>query len=59
MKKKLLIVTFIIYIIAIIISTKALLDKNEYGVYVTKNNYYICNEKIKEYDPLFLYKLNH
>lgn len=50
MKKKLLIVTFIIYIIAIIISTKALLDKNEYGVYVTKNNYYICNEKIKEYD---------
>lgn len=50
MKKKLLIFSFIIYIIIAIIATKALLDRNEYGVFVTKNNYYICNEKIKEYD---------
>ena len=50
MKKKLLIVTFIIYIIAVLIATKALLDRNEYGVFATKNNYYICNESIKEYD---------
>ena len=50
MKKKLLIISFVIYIIIIIIATKALLDRNEYGVFATKNNYYICNEKIKEYD---------
>lgn len=50
MKKKLLIVSFIIYLIIILFATKALLDRNEYGVFVTKNNYYICNEKIKEYD---------
>ena len=50
MKKKLLIVSFVIYIIIILIATKALLDRNEYGVFVTGNNYYVCNEKIKEYD---------
>lgn len=50
MKKKLLIITFIIYGVVALIATKALLDRNEYGVFVTKNNYYICNERIKEYD---------
>ena len=50
MKKKLLIVSFVIYLIIVLIATKALLDRNEYGVFATKNNYYICNEKIKEYD---------
>ena len=50
MKKKLLIVTFIIYIIIVLIGTKALLDRNEHGVFVTKDSYYICHEKIKEYD---------
>ncbi len=50
MKKKLLIVSLVIYIIIVLIATKALLDKNEHGVFATKNNYYICNEKIKEYD---------
>ncbi len=50
MKKKLLIISFIIYIVIVLIATKALLDKNEYGVFATKNNYYVCNEKIKEYD---------
>ena len=50
MKKKLLIIVFVIYILIVLIATKALLDRNEYGVFATKNNYYICNEKIKEYD---------
>ena len=50
MKKKLLIITFILYIVIALIATKALLDRNEYGVYVTKSNYYICNGIIKEYD---------
>ena len=50
MKKKLLIVFFVIYIIIVLIATKALLDRNDYGVFATKNSYYICNEKVKEYD---------
>ena len=50
MKKRLLIISLIIYIIIVLIATKALLDRNEYGVFATKNNYYICNEKIREYD---------
>ncbi len=50
MKKKLLIMSFVIYIVIILIATKALLDRNELGVFATKNNYYICSEKIKEYD---------
>ena len=50
MKKKILIISFVIYLIIVLIATKALLDRNEYGVFATKNNYYICNEKIKEYD---------
>ena len=50
MKKKILIVTFILYLIVAVIATKALLDRNEHGVFDTKDNYYICNEIIKEYD---------
>ncbi len=50
MKKKVLIVFFVIYLIVIIFATKALLDRNERGVFETKNNYYICNKIIKEYD---------
>ena len=50
MKKKVFIVSIVLYAIVVIIATKALLDRNEYGVFETKNNYYICNEKIKEYD---------
>lgn len=50
MKKKMLIVSFVIYIVIVLIATKALLDRNELGVFETKNNYYICSEKIKEYD---------
>ena len=50
MKKKLLIVSFVIYLVIVLIATKALLDRNEYGVFETKNDYYICNEKIREYD---------
>ena len=50
MKKKILLITLFIYIIIAIIATKALLDRNEHGVFVTKSNYYVCNDKIKEYD---------
>lgn len=50
MKKKLLITSFVIYLIIILIATKALLDRNDYGAFETKNSYFICNEKIKEYD---------
>ncbi len=50
MKKKILIISFAIYMIIVLIATIALLEKNEYSVYETKNNYYVCNEKIKEYD---------
>ena len=50
MKKKLLIISFAIYMVIVFIATKTLLDRNEYGVFVTKNGYYICDERIKEYD---------
>ena len=50
MKKKLLIVLFVIYAIVALVATKTLLDRNEHGVFVTKNNYYVCNDRIKEYD---------
>lgn len=50
MKKKILIISFIVYIVVVIIATKALLDRNDHGVFETKNNYYICDAKIKEYD---------
>ena len=50
MKKKILIIVFVIYGTIALLATKFLLDRNEYGVFETKNNYYICNETIKEYD---------
>ena len=50
MKRKLLISLLILYVIIAAISTKALLDRNEHGVFELTNNYYICSEKIKEYD---------
>ena len=50
MKKKLIIASFVFYIIIVIIATKALLDRNDNGVFVTKESYYICDAKIKEYD---------
>ena len=50
MKKKLLIISFAIYMVIFFIATKTLLDRNEYGVFVTKTGYYICDERIKEYD---------
>ena len=58
MKKKLLIIVFVIYIIIALFATKALLDRNEHNVFVTKNNYYICNEKIKEYDESSLVRFD-
>ena len=50
MKKKLLIVCFVIYLMVVLVAIKALLDRNELGVFETKNHYYICSKKIKEYD---------
>ncbi len=50
MKKKLLIVCFVIYLMVVLVAIKALLDRNELGVFETKNHYYVCNKKIKEYD---------
>ena len=44
MKKKLLIVALVIYALIVLMSTKALLDRNEYGVFETKNNYYYSGE---------------
>ena len=42
MKRKLLISLLILYVIIAAISTKALLDRNEHGVFELTNNYYIC-----------------
>lgn len=58
MKKKVLLVLFIIYIIIVLLVTKTLLDKNENGVFDTKNYYYVCNEKISEYDKSSLVRFN-
>ena len=44
MKKKVLVIALIIYALLVLISTKALLDRNEYGVFETKNNYYYSGE---------------
>ena len=48
MKKKLLIVALVIYALMVLVSTKALLDRNEYGVFETKNNYYYSG-KVENY----------
>ena len=58
MKKKVFIVLFIIYIIVVLLITKTLLDKNENGVFDTKNYYYLCNEKISEYDKSSLVRFD-
>lgn len=44
MKKRLLVIALIIYALLVLISTKALLDRNENGVFETKNNYYYSGE---------------
>ena len=58
MKKKVFIILFIIYIVIVLIVTKTLLDKNENGVFVTNNYYYVCNENISEYDKSSLVRFN-
>ena len=55
MKKKLLVVALIIYALLVLISTKALLDKNEHGVFETKNNLYYSGE-IESYSKSSLLK---
>lgn len=58
MKKKLLLVLGILYIMFAIIITIFLFKKNEYNVYETKNSYYICNSSITEYSDSSLVKFN-
>jgi hypothetical protein len=58
LKKKVLLVLFIIYIIIVLLVTKTLLDKNENGVFDTKNYYYVCSEKISEYDKSSLVRFD-
>ncbi len=58
MKRKVLIVIGIIYVLLTIMVTKFLLDKNKFGVYETKNNYFICSELIKEYPKTSLVRFS-
>ena len=58
MKKKIFVVLFIVYIIIVLLVTKTLLDKNEYGVFDTKNYYYLCNSEIKEFDKSSLVRFS-
>ena len=44
MKKKILVIALIIYALLVLISTKALLDRNEYGVFETRGNKYYVGE---------------
>ncbi len=55
MKKKILVIVLIIYALLVLISTKALLDRNENGVFETKNNYYYSGE-IADYPKSSLLK---
>ena len=44
MKKRILVIALIVYALLVLISTKALLDRNEYGVFETRSNYYYTGE---------------
>jgi len=55
MKKKMLVIALIVYALLVLVSTKALLDRNEYGVFETKNSYYYTGE-IKDYPKSSLLK---
>ena len=55
MKKKILVIALVIYALLVLISTKALLDRNEFGVFETKNNYYYSGE-IENYSSSSLLK---
>lgn len=55
MKKKILVIALVIYALLVLISTKALLDRNEYGVFETKNNYYYSGE-VENYSKSSLLK---
>lgn len=44
MKKKILVIALVIYALLVLISTKALLDRNEYGVFETKSSNYFVGE---------------
>ena len=49
MKKKLITIVGIIYVILAAFVTKFLLDKNEFGVFETKNNYYVYSDELDNY----------
>lgn len=55
MKKKILVIALIIYALLVLASTKALLDRNEYGVFETKSNYYYSGE-VENYSKSSLLK---
>ena len=57
MKKKILVIALIIYAVLVLISTKALLDRNENGVFETKNNYYYSGE-VENYSSSSLLKFS-
>ncbi len=57
MKKKVLIIALVIYALIVLVSTKALLDRNEYGVFETKNNYYYSG-KVENYVESSLLKFS-
>lgn len=57
MKKKVLVIALIIYALLVLISTKALLDRNEYGVFETRNNYYYSGE-VGDYSKSSLLKFS-
>ena len=58
MKKRILLIIGSLYIIFAIIITIFLFNKNEYGIYETKNSYFICNEAITEYSNSTLVKFD-
>ncbi len=57
MKKRLLVIALIIYALLVLISTKALLDRNEYGVFETRNGYYY-SDKLEGYSDSSLLKFS-
>ena len=58
MKGKVFAIICVIYVILSVFVTKFLLDRNDYGVFETKDNYYVCNSKIEEYSGTALVKFN-
>ena len=58
MKRKSFLICGIIYTIIALIITGFLLIRNEYGVFETKNSYFLCDEAITEYRASSLVKFD-